>query len=237
MRAGIWDPVSLETELLRRLGKLDAPERKFRRLRNGTPMRKPGVMQISDALGKDRFVPYWANHPIFHLLTLDVLSPHFDLTIVYAVNSISGPLRLYIWPETQATEAGSVDTRTAQIPDLSSLRAAFNDRAGVDGLTEIDWLTLSLAAYVVAKRSRNEELAHDAAFVTCSVFDYAVMLQPPLLAAWRDLEKVMANRVWDPSKLDGIFRPGGKGIPRNLKFFMEKGVISLPQELLVLASS
>lgn len=237
MQLGIWEPVRLEKELLKRSGSYQHPERKLRRLRDGTPARKPGVIQISHALGGDMVVPYWANHPIFHLLDLDVHSPYFDLTILYSVNSISGPLRRYMWPREQATSAGSVDAHRAQIPDTSTLRAAFMDRNEADGLSEIDWLTLSLVTYVLAKRSRDDELAHEAAFVTCSAFDYAVMLQPPLLAAWRDLANVMADRVWDPSGLSGIFRPGGKRVPMNLQFFMDKGVLSLPDELLALASA
>lgn len=139
-----------------------------------------------------------------------------------------------MWPKEHATAAGSLDARKAKIPDTSALRAALMDRKEADGLSEINWLTLSLLTYVLAQRSRDDELAHEAAFVTCSAFEYAVMLHPPLLAAWRDLKEIMEKRIWDPAGLSGIFRPGGN-LPEKLRFFMDKGALSFPNELLEIA--
>lgn len=235
MRAGIWDPVRLEEYVLKRNRSLQAPTRHLRRLVNGTPARKPIVMELERGLGGG-FVAFWANHPVFQLLDLDWSSKSLDQTLFYALNSISGKMRYYIWPRRQTTSApGSADYATAVIPDVSMLRRALRDRRNAEHLPELDWLVLSLVTYILAARGRHTELAWEAAFVTNAAFDRAVVLHPPLLVTWRELADAFAAKVWDPVDLRGIFRTGVEGVPRWAESLNEQGILAVPPEAMAMA--
>lgn len=235
MKACIWDPVRLEEYVLKRNGSLQAPTRHLRRLVTGTPARKPIVMELERGLGGGT-VPYWANHPVFQLLDLRRNDPLFDQRIFYALNSISGKMRYYLWSrrQTRAT-AGSADYATAVIPDVSMLKRALRDRRNAEHLAELDWLVLSLATHTLAMRGRHTELAWEAAFVTNAVFDRAVLLHPPLLVTWRELADAFAEKVWDPVNLGGIFRTGVEGIPSKVEDFTKHGLLAVPPEAMAMA--
>jgi hypothetical protein len=235
METGKWAPVELEKHLLAAVGSIQKPERTLRRLAQGVPLSKPGVMSIQRAL-KNGAVLYWANHPIFHLLDLRPNDPQFDLVLSYSLNSISGEVRDHFWPAAQSgSSAGSADITTAQIPDISSLRNALRDRKKTQGLQELDWFVLGLVTFTQAQRSRNPDVAWNAAFVTNEAFEAAVILNPPLLASWRDLADLLAAQVWDPVRLAGIYRTAAGNLPDRLQRFVRDQVDTYPPELLSMA--
>lgn len=204
MATGEWHPIRLEEVLLKRSGSYQVATGKLRRLVQGMPAGKPGVMEIQRALPEHPIV-YWANHPVFHLLDVESNSPAFDQVIMYALNSLSGPIRRHLWPGLSGEQAGTADTKFAPIPDLTALSNALGDTDAWARLGDLDKLTLSLATRQLAERSRNLRIALKAAKLTLPSFLAAMLRHQPLLVSHRDLTQIMTDRVWRPAGDDDLF--------------------------------
>lgn len=222
MATGEWHPIRLEEVLLKLSGSYHVATGKLRRLVQGMPAGKPGVMEIQRALPAHPIV-YWANHPVFHLLDVELNSPTFDQVLMYALNSVSGPIRRHLWPGLSGEQAGTADARFAPIPDLTALSNALGDTDEWGRLGDLDKLTLSLATRQLAERARNLRIALKAAKLTLPSFLAAMLRHQPLLVSHQDLIQVMIDRVWGPMGDDDI----ASGIPKVLVILQD----SLQSEL------
>lgn len=231
---GIWNPHQLEKDLLKRSGSYQAAQGKLRRLLQGMPAVKANVVAMQLALPGYPIV-YWANHPIFHLLETDIHGRVFDQVLMYALNSVPGPLRKHLWPRSKSELPGSVDMHIAPLPDVTALSNAFTDRYGSNKTPPLASLTLSLAANLEAQRARNGKLASQTAFDTCVSFTAAALLHPPLLAAYHDLSEVMMERVWKPADLEDFAETNKKLLPLMTDQLQEKGELHYAPELLEIA--
>ncbi|WP_163839457.1 hypothetical protein [Pseudoxanthomonas sacheonensis] len=158
LATGIWDPLKLEAELLRRKpstlstrgdrqSKLSV-RGELRSLLKGSAPRKQLVARIACSL-PDRAVTYWANHPLFHMLDAQGNEPKLHASIVYALDSLEGPIRDYFWRGAETSwDRGSANLQADIFPESAALEAALNDRKKWETLSELDWLVLNVAVYL-----------------------------------------------------------------------------------------
>lgn len=197
-------------------------------------MVKGNVMEIQRALPTHP-IAYWANHPIFHLLEVNLYSPEFEQVLMYALNSVPGQVRQHLWPGSKSDLAGSADMQIAPLPDMTALRSAFTDRTDRGTTSLIAGLTLSLATNLQAQRSREGRVAWDAAKDTAVAFAAAAPYHPPLLAGSQELAEVLMKRVWEPAGIEDFAEGNIKLAKLITKDYHEKGEVDYAPELLELA--
>lgn len=159
----------------------------------------------------------------------------FDQALMYALNSVEGPLRRHLWPELQSQAAGTADMRFAPVPDETAMSNALYDNIAYAQLSELSQLTLSLAAFLKAQRSRNQRLAIRAAQLTCTGFVGAALRHKPLFAAHQDLAQVLIDKVWKPAGEDDWMEPVPNIFMRLLSLPHVQEEWGMPPELLQLA--
>lgn len=231
---GIWNSRQLEKDLLKRSGSYQAAQGNLRRLLQGMPAVKGNVVAMQRALPGHPIV-YWANHPIFHLLDVDLHSPDFELALMFALNSIPGPLRRHFWPRSDNELPGSAHMYIAPLPDMTALIKALEDRTSHSSATALGKLTLDLAANLQAQRSRNTDMAWRTAHETCVSLTLAALFHPPLLAAYHDLTDLMMERVWKPAGMEKFAESFRSLLKVMTHFLQDKGDATYAPELLEIA--
>lgn len=231
-----WDPLKLEAELLRRRQSELPTTGELRSVLKGSAPRKHLVARIASSL-PDRAIAYWANHPLFHMLDARGNEPLLHASIVYALDSLEGPIRGYFWRATDTDwSRGSADPQADIFPEAAALEAALNDRREQETLSELDWLVLNVAIYFQAKRLRAFDLVERAALNADSGFLLAVLQHPQLLVSWDGLREVMEDKIWGVASKESKFRHNHKdGIPAAFNHLSMISSYSFPDELLKLA--
>lgn len=230
-----WDPVALERRVLAGasdLGHLDTPQYHLRRLLSGMPFFKPALVELQNQL-PDVPVLYWANHPVFHLLALRESDVELDLVLLYALNSVSGPIRHHMWPFGHAEVLeGPANIGLARLPDPEQLKRALLDTGAAAQLSNVEWLTLALATFFAAERSNDRSLAAHAASVTNWTFLDAVLLNPPLLAGWSGVFEAMAKRVWERAGISSSLQSTYATLSTRLRILRRSNTLHYPPELI-----